>query len=75
MGVGRNDGGVVGHARSADMLTWELGPPLTAPGAGFGQLEVAQVWVVDGAPLLVFTCHPQKQTADRIAAAGGEFCT
>ncbi|HEY3338670.1 MAG TPA: hypothetical protein VGK18_09215 [Propionicimonas sp.] len=75
VGAGRNDDGVIGHARSTDLRTWHVGPPITAPGAGFGQLEVAQVRVVDGAPLLVFTCHPQEQTAERIAAAGGEYCT
>lgn len=73
--AGPNDDGVLAHARSADLRTWELGPPVCAPGAGFGQLEVAQVRMVDGAPLLVFTCHPQEQTATRIATSGGEYCT
>jgi beta-fructofuranosidase len=53
--------GVLGHARSADMRTWEVGPPLSAP-AGFGQLEVPQVRAVDGRPVLVFTCHPDEQS-------------
>jgi beta-fructofuranosidase len=52
--------GVLGHATSADMRTWELQPPLTRP-AGFGQLEVPQVRCVDGRWLLVFTCHPDEQ--------------
>ena len=65
--------GVLGHARSADMLTWELAPPLTEP-AGFGQLEVPQVRCVDGQWLLVFTCHPQEQSAEQIARFG-PFCT
>ena len=30
----RNDDGVIAHATSADLTTWELGPPLCAPGAG-----------------------------------------
>jgi beta-fructofuranosidase len=30
--------GVIGHARSADLERWEVGPPLTEP-AGFGQME------------------------------------
>ena len=30
------------------MVSWEVGPPLSAPGAGFSQLEVAQVRKVDG---------------------------
>lgn len=75
VGAARNDDGVLAHARSADLRTWELGPPLCAPGAGFGQLEVAQVSIVDGSPMMVFTCHPQEQTVERIEAAGGQFCT
>ena len=38
-----DDRGVVGHARSADLLHWEVQPPLSEPGAGFGHLEVFQV--------------------------------
>jgi beta-fructofuranosidase len=45
--------GVLGHARSADLITWTVGPPLSEP-AGFGHLEVPQVTVVDGQPLLLF---------------------
>ena len=73
LGAAPNDDGVLAHARSHDMVTWDLGPPVCAPGAGFGQIEVAQVRVVDGRPLLVFTCHPQEQTAER--RAGGGFST
>jgi beta-fructofuranosidase len=52
--------GVLAHARSADMRSWELAPPLTEP-AHFGQLEVSQVRCVDGQWLLLFTCHPDEQ--------------
>jgi beta-fructofuranosidase len=52
--------GVLAHARSRDLRTWELGPPITAP-AGFGQLEVAQLREVDGETKLVFTCAPDEQ--------------
>jgi beta-fructofuranosidase len=68
-GVPRLHDGVLGHARSADMLHWELQPPLTTP-AGFGQLEVPQVRVVDGRPLLVFCCHPEEQSAEQIERWG-----
>jgi beta-fructofuranosidase len=54
--------GVLAHARSHDLRHWELGPPLSEP-AGFGQIEVPQVRLVDGQPLLVFTCHPEEQAA------------
>lgn len=55
--------GVLAHARSADMLTWELQPPLSEP-AGFGELEVPQMRILDGQPLIVFTCQPQQQSPD-----------
>jgi beta-fructofuranosidase len=61
--------GVLAHARSDDLLTWELQPPLTEP-AGFGQIEVPQVRLVDGQPLLLFTCHPEEQSPEQIARFG-----
>jgi beta-fructofuranosidase len=51
--------GVVGHATSADLETWEVRPPLTTP-AGFGQMEVPQAVAVDGQPVLVFSCWPGR---------------
>lgn len=71
---GRNDDGVLAHARSSDMRTWELGPPVCDPGFGFGQLEVAQVKQIDGRWVMVFTCHPQEMTAERRALTG-DYCT
>jgi beta-fructofuranosidase len=72
--AGRNDDGVVAHATSADLSTWQLGPPLSEPGAGFGQLEVLQNKIIGGRSVLVFTCHPHEMTAERIARSG-EYCT
>jgi len=69
-GAAPNDDGVLAEARSHDLLTWEVGPPVCSPGAGFGQLEVAQVRVVDGQVVLVFTCHPQEQTQERLDTVG-----
>ena len=51
------------------MRSWEIGAPISEP-AGFGQLEVPQVRLVDGRPLLVFTCHPDEQSEQRKRAAG-----
>lgn len=48
--------GVVGHAWSPDLESWEVREPLSSPGAGFGQLEVPQVAVVEGRPVLLFSC-------------------
>ncbi|MEJ7629458.1 MAG: hypothetical protein WKF54_07690 [Nocardioidaceae bacterium] len=50
------DLGVVGHATSTDLVSWQAAPPLSPPGAGFEHLEVPQVEVVDGRPVLVFSC-------------------
>lgn len=69
----RGADGVLAHARSADMLSWQLGPPLTEP-AGFGQLEVPGVRCIDGRWVLVFTCHPQEQTPEQVARFG-PHCT
>jgi beta-fructofuranosidase len=74
VGAGRHDDGVVAGARSRDLRTWEVGPPRSRPGTGFGQLEVLQSKVVDGRPVLVFTCEPTEMTPQRAAASGG-CCT
>jgi beta-fructofuranosidase len=65
--------GVIGHARSTDLLNWTVMPPLTKP-AGFGHLEVPQVAVVDGQPLLLFctnTVVPGRATDERIWSTPG----
>jgi beta-fructofuranosidase len=69
-----DDDGVLAEARSVDLRAWEVGPPVCEPGAGFGQLEVAQIRVLDGQPVMVFTCHPQEQNEQRIRTVGS-FCT
>lgn len=51
--------GVIGQAWSPDLQSWEVRPPLSSPGAGFGQLEVPQLEEVDGRWLLVFSCPGQ----------------
>ncbi len=60
--------GVIGHARSRDLLAWEVLPPLSAPGAGFGHLEVLQIEVVDGRATLLFSCLGTQLSAARRAA-------
>jgi beta-fructofuranosidase len=54
-GTGRIKG-VVGHATSSDMLSWEVKEPLSEPNQGFAQLEVFQLAKVNGVPLLIFCC-------------------
>jgi beta-fructofuranosidase len=51
-----DDRGIIGHATSPDLVSWTVGPPLTQPGAGFGQLEVLQVASVDGMSVGLFSC-------------------
>lgn len=70
VGHAPNDDGVIAHATSPDLDTWEVGPPLCEAGAGFGQLEVLQVHEVEGQPILLFTCHPQEMTPERRRQSG-----
>lgn len=63
--------GVVGHAWSPDLRTWEVRPPLSAPGE-FGHLEVNQTVVVDGQPVLVFCTGSGQIAATRRARVGAE---
>lgn len=66
--------GVIGHAWSADLRTWELREPLSAPTPeGFGQLEVVQAEVVDGRPVLIFSCLGDQATASRRGSGGGTW--
>jgi len=45
--------GVIGHARSDDLIHWEVLPPLTEPGE-FGHLEVPQLVYIQGRYYLLF---------------------
>lgn len=67
------DLGVVGHATSTDLVTWQATAPLSEPGAGFEHLEVQQVEVVDGRPVLVFSCLGGRLAGSRRtpSATGG----
>jgi beta-fructofuranosidase len=56
--------GVVGHARSDDLVSWRAQPPLSQPGTGFWHLEVQQVEVVAGRPVLVFSCLPEQVSGE-----------
>ena len=66
--------GVIGHARSSDLVHWSVEPPLSV-AAGFGHLEVPQVAVIDGDPVLLFCSNamgPSREGAnDRIWTATG----
>ena len=62
--------GVVGHSRSADLVQWQVQPPLSRPDTGFWHLEVPQVEVVDGRPVLIFSCLPAQLSRERRDASG-----
>ncbi|WP_238011916.1 family 43 glycosylhydrolase [Dactylosporangium sp. AC04546] len=62
-GEGRGRG-VIGHARSADLLHWSVRPPLTRP-AGFDHLQVPQVHQIDDTTILLFSCQPAMTTLQR----------
>ena len=57
---------VPGHAWSPGLDRWGGRPPLSAPGR-FGQMEVPQLVVIDGAPHLVFCCGEGEYEPSRIA--------
>ncbi|WP_263730745.1 glycoside hydrolase family 68 protein [Cellulomonas sp. SG140] len=68
--------GVIGHATSDDLDNWEVRPPLSGAGAGFGQLEVSQVAVVDGRGVLLFSClGPELSDERRASEPGGGIFT
>ena len=62
-----DDRGVVAHAWSPDLRNWQVRPPLSDPGSGFGQLEVVQPVQVDGLWFLIFNCLASDLSAARLA--------
>lgn len=48
---------VIGHARSHDLVDWEVLPPVTEP-MGFGQMEVPQLVEMGGRWYLLFSSDP-----------------
>ncbi len=67
---GPHDGrGVVGHAWSADLRTWEVRPPLSEPGE-FGHLEVTQTASINGQRVLIFCANPDRVSEARRTRVG-----
>ncbi|MCC4907716.1 glycoside hydrolase family 68 protein [Microbacterium sp. cx-59] len=62
--------GVIGHATSDDLHTWNVHPPLTAPGQGFAHLEVVQRATVGERSMVLFSAHSAVISPDRISAGG-----
>jgi beta-fructofuranosidase len=59
----RDRRGVVGHARSPDLVHWQALPPVSAPG-DFGQLEVPQPVAIGGRYVLLFCTAATTHAAD-----------
>ena len=69
---GAPDGaGVVGHARSGDLVDWEVLPPLTEPGE-FAQVEVPQLVRVQGGHTILFSCHAEDHSSQRVKRLGAD---
>jgi beta-fructofuranosidase len=67
---GARDGrGVIGHARSADLRSWDVEPPLSEPGELF-QLEVPQLLELGGAWRILFCAGRRDHSAARLARPG-----
>lgn len=63
---------VIGHARSRDLVHWEVLPPVTAP-MGFGQMEVPQLVEADGTWFLVFCSDPTTRMPEAGASGTGTY--
>jgi beta-fructofuranosidase len=61
--------GVIGHASSPDLRSWEAGPPLSLPGE-FSQLEVPQLVHLGGAWRILFCATQHDHSAARLGRAG-----
>jgi beta-fructofuranosidase len=68
--AGDADGrGVVAHARSADLVHWEVLPPVTTPG-DFAQVEVPQFVQLNGHRHILFSAHPEDHSRQRVNRLG-----
>jgi beta-fructofuranosidase len=63
-----NAGGAIGFATSPDLYNWTLQPPVFV--GGFGQLEVPQVFKVEGRWYCLFCTGAQHWSQERRAVAG-----
>jgi len=58
------DRGCIAHARSANLVDWEVLAPITTPG-GFGQLEVPQLHRIGDSWALIFCSDVETQSSAR----------
>jgi beta-fructofuranosidase len=62
--------GVVAHARSLDLVDWEVLPPLTEPGE-FAQVECPQLVEIAGFHYVLFSSLGEDHSGARVARLGG----
>ena len=55
--------GVIAHARSLDLVNWEVLPPITSPGL-FAQMEVPQVIFTNERYYLLFSCGAKQLSSE-----------
>jgi beta-fructofuranosidase len=68
--TGAADGrGVVAHARSADLVRWQVLPPVTAPG-DFAQVEVPQLVRLGGRRHILFSAQAEDHSRHRVSRLG-----
>ncbi len=68
--TGRAGSGVVGHATSSDLRTWEVQPPLSRSTGRFEWLEVIQVVQVEDRWVALFNCLSAEMPHARAGAGG-----
>jgi len=61
--------GVIAHARSRDLVKWEVMPPIMPPGE-FAQVEVPQLIVNDEGCRILFSCHAEDHSNKRVERIG-----
>lgn len=61
--------GVIAHARSKDLLDWEVLPPVTGPG-DFGQMEVPELVQINGRYYLIFCSSTELSSKIRKERTG-----
>jgi beta-fructofuranosidase len=66
--------GVIGHARSDDLVSWEMLPPVSEPG-DFGHLEVPQLVSIDGRHYLTFSVDSATHSMARVERGDAERTT
>jgi beta-fructofuranosidase len=61
--------GVIAHARSTDLITWDVLPPLLGSNY-FGQMEVPQIIELEGGAYLLFSCAAQELSTKGVKKYG-----